>query len=211
MVLARGTRHGRSGNGKKQNADALPIQRQQSTTETVEQLLSLRIRLQRWLLKAECSRRVSCLWPAAFAARAPIEGRNRELPGEGLPQSRGEPLDSDAALSLNPSEYKWSAAIARLLGSPFEHRAICWALQHHFDLIAVSARSQRAWPCTSSGRFMSVFFLQRGYRGLSGLALSPMATSNSPTCGHPKFPQARRLDYEGSGVMARRAAASLSR
>lgn len=94
---------------------------------------------------------------APNAARAPIERRNRELPGEGLPQSRGEPLDSDAALSLNPSEYKWSAAIARLLGSPFEHRAICWALQHLIGLIAVSARSQRAWPCTASGRFMSVF------------------------------------------------------
>lgn len=52
MVRARGTRHGRSGSGKKQNAEALPIQRQQSTTEKVEQLLSLRIRLQRLLLKA---------------------------------------------------------------------------------------------------------------------------------------------------------------
>lgn len=29
--------------------------------------------------------------------------------------------------------------------------------------------------------------------------------------GHFKFPQARRPDYEGSGVMARRAVASLSR
>ncbi len=46
---------------------------------------------------------------------------------------------------------------------------------------------------------------------IMGLPWPPMATSNSPTCGHPKFPQARRLDYEGSGVMARRAAASLSR
>ena len=40
---------------------------------------------------------------------------------------------------------------------------------------------------------------------------SPMATSNSPTRGHPKFPQARRPDYDGSGLMARRAAASLRR
>jgi predicted nucleic acid-binding protein len=39
----------------------------------------------------------------------------------------------------------------------------------------------------------------------------PMATSNSPTCGHPKFPQARRLDYEVSGLMAMRVAASLRR
>jgi hypothetical protein len=39
----------------------------------------------------------------------------------------------------------------------------------------------------------------------------PMAISNSPTCGHPKFPQARRRDYAGSGFMASRAAASLSR
>ncbi len=48
-------------------------------------------------------------------------------------------------------------------------------------------------------------------RRKTGDPAAPMATSNSPTCGHPKFPQARRLDYEGSGVMARRAAASLSR
>ncbi len=40
---------------------------------------------------------------------------------------------------------------------------------------------------------------------------APMATSNSPTRGHPKFPQARRPDYDGSGLMARRAAASLRR
>jgi hypothetical protein len=183
MVLARGTRHGRSGNGKKQNADALPIQRQQSTTETVEQLLSLRIRLQRWLLKAECSRRVSCLWPAAFAARAPIERRNRELPGEGLLQSRGEPLDSDAALSLNPSEYKWSAAIARLLGSPFEHRAICWALQHLIGLIAVSARSQRAWPCTASGRFMSVFSSSEATGAWASLRCSRAPSSREVALG----------------------------
>lgn len=39
----------------------------------------------------------------------------------------------------------------------------------------------------------------------------PMATANSPTCGHPKFPQARRLDYEVSGLMAMRVAASLRR
>ena len=41
--------------------------------------------------------------------------------------------------------------------------------------------------------------------------LAPMVTSNSPTCGHPKFPQARRADYDGSGLMAMRAAASLRR
>lgn len=40
---------------------------------------------------------------------------------------------------------------------------------------------------------------------------TPMATANSPTCGHPKFPQARWLDYEVSGLMAIRVAASLRR
>ena len=39
----------------------------------------------------------------------------------------------------------------------------------------------------------------------------PMARSNSPTLGHPKFPQAGRPDYDDSGVMAMRAAASLRR
>ena len=44
-----------------------------------------------------------------------------------------------------------------------------------------------------------------------GIFGTPMATANSPTCGHPKFPQARRLDYEVSGLMAMRVAASLRR
>ena len=39
----------------------------------------------------------------------------------------------------------------------------------------------------------------------------PMARSNSPTLGHPKFPQAGRTDYDDSGLMAMRVAASLSR
>ncbi len=41
--------------------------------------------------------------------------------------------------------------------------------------------------------------------------LAPMARSNSPTLGHPKFPQAGRSDYDDSGVTAMRAAASLRR
>ena len=41
--------------------------------------------------------------------------------------------------------------------------------------------------------------------------LALMAMSNSPTRGHPKFPQAGRPDYDDSGVIAMRAAASLSR
>ena len=43
------------------------------------------------------------------------------------------------------------------------------------------------------------------------LGKAPMARSNSPTLGHPKFPQAGRSDYDDSGVMAMRAAASLRR
>jgi len=38
-----------------------------------------------------------------------------------------------------------------------------------------------------------------------------MALSNSTTRGHPKFPQAGRLDYGDTGVMAMCAAASLRR
>ncbi|MDP3326404.1 MAG: hypothetical protein Q8S71_23025 [Hydrogenophaga sp.] len=38
-----------------------------------------------------------------------------------------------------------------------------------------------------------------------------MARSNSPTLGHPKFPQAGQADYDDSSVMAMRAAASLRR
>ena len=39
----------------------------------------------------------------------------------------------------------------------------------------------------------------------------PMARSNSPTLGHPKFPQAGPPDYDDSGATAMRAAASLRR
>lgn len=41
--------------------------------------------------------------------------------------------------------------------------------------------------------------------------LPPMARSNSPTLGHPKFPQAGPPDYDDSGATAMRAAASLRR
>ncbi|WP_396438961.1 DUF1028 domain-containing protein [Limnohabitans sp.] len=37
-----------------------------------------------------------------------------------------------------------------------------------------------------------------------------MASPNSPTHGHPKFPQAAPSDYDPSAWMAKRAAASLS-
>ena len=40
---------------------------------------------------------------------------------------------------------------------------------------------------------------------------APMARSNSPTLGHPKFPQAGRSDYDYVGVMAMREAASFRR
>lgn len=42
-------------------------------------------------------------------------------------------------------------------------------------------------------------------------ALALMARSNSPTLGHPKFPQAGPPDYDDSGATAMRAAASLRR
>lgn len=41
--------------------------------------------------------------------------------------------------------------------------------------------------------------------------IAPMARSNSRPLGHPKFPQAGRSDYDDSGGMAMRAAASLRR
>jgi D-glycero-alpha-D-manno-heptose-7-phosphate kinase len=45
---------------------------------------------------------------------------------------------------------------------------------------------------------------------IAHLAYALMATSNSPTRGHPKFPQAARSDYDASAWTAKRAAASLS-
>jgi hypothetical protein len=46
---------------------------------------------------------------------------------------------------------------------------------------------------------------------LAEVRSTPMASSNSPTLGHPKFPQARPPDYDDSGLTAMRAAASFSR
>ena len=40
---------------------------------------------------------------------------------------------------------------------------------------------------------------------------SPMATSNSPTYGHPNSPRQDGRDYESRVAVARRAAASFSR
>jgi hypothetical protein len=44
----------------------------------------------------------------------------------------------------------------------------------------------------------------------SAFSLALMASPNSPTHGHPKFPQAAPSDYDPSAWMAKRAAASLS-
>ena len=46
--------------------------------------------------------------------------------------------------------------------------------------------------------------------GPTGVGKSLMASPNSPTRGHPKFPQAAPLDYDVSGWITKRAAASLS-
>jgi len=46
---------------------------------------------------------------------------------------------------------------------------------------------------------------ENGYR-----AATLMASPNSPTRGHPKFPQAALADYDASAWMTKRAAASLS-
>ena len=47
--------------------------------------------------------------------------------------------------------------------------------------------------------------------GMHDQACALMARSNSPTLGHPKFPQAGPPDYDDSGATAMRAAASLRR
>ena len=57
-----------------------------------------------------------------------------------------------------------------------------------------------------------LILLTAGAGGQTGWANgTPMASPNSPTCGHPKFPRQDRLDYDDSVPMAMRAAASLSR
>lgn len=60
------------------------------------------------------------------------------------------------------------------------------------------------WTIMASALLLSLERL-----GVSATAL--MARSNSPTLGHPKFPQAGPPDYDDSGATAMRAAASLRR
>ena len=59
---------------------------------------------------------------------------------------------------------------------------------------------------------MDGFQVLEGLKGIETEGILPalMASSNSPTRGHPKFPQAARSDYDGSALIAIRAAASLS-
>lgn len=64
------------------------------------------------------------------------------------------------------------------------------------------------WPCTArAGTLLSMVIDEQALSELDAL----MARSNSPTLGHPKFPQAGPPDYDDSGATAMRAAASLRR
>ncbi len=70
------------------------------------------------------------------------------------------------------------------------------------------------WTALWASLFISVLSLVLGAFVLGGspeFTIPPMARSNSPTLGHPKFPQAGPPDYDDSGPTAMRAAASLSR
>jgi hypothetical protein len=59
------------------------------------------------------------------------------------------------------------------------------------------------------GQQVTITYAKTDFYGrVVGTAL--MASPNSPTRGHPKFPQAARSDYAPSAWMAKRAAASLS-
>ncbi len=55
----------------------------------------------------------------------------------------------------------------------------------------------------------AIYVSDNGKRTITAFK-SLMASPNSPTRGHPKFPQAAQSDYDVSGRMAKRAAASLS-
>jgi hypothetical protein len=73
-------------------------------------------------------------------------------------------------------------------------------------------------PWTSFSRIVQRYGGDAGVRRLTcseqfrvmAFAQSLMASPNSPTRGHPKFPQAAPSDYDPSAWMAKRAAASLS-
>ena len=68
--------------------------------------------------------------------------------------------------------------------------------------------------CTTLVAHSAALLAERGHPVVA-LELSAqntlMARSNSPTLGHPKFPQAGPPDYDDSGATAMRAAASLRR
>ena len=66
-------------------------------------------------------------------------------------------------------------------------------------------------PQVTGYRFKSHLENSFSYQMPGHLMGSPMATSNSPTCGHPNSPSAGRVNYaSAAGLRAMRAAASLS-
>ena len=72
---------------------------------------------------------------------------------------------------------------------------------------------QTIWPAVFSRRTHGPTPVFRRERWTTPDAdfIALMARSNSPTLGHPKFPQAGPPDYDDSGATAMRAAASLRR
>ena len=70
------------------------------------------------------------------------------------------------------------------------------------DSFYMASVSETGWPYVQH---------RGGPRGFLKMVDALMARSNSPTLGHPKFPQAGPPDYDDSGATAMRAAASLRR
>ena len=80
---------------------------------------------------------------------------------------------------------------------------------HVTDAMAVSIAAQACLPLLHLGEPRRALAWYDDF--VTIVVQPPMASPNSPTCGHPKFPRQDRLDYDDSVPMAMRAAASLSR
>ena len=104
----------------------------------------------------------------------------------------------------------FAAAIPAIISGGIAERAKFWP-----QLIATAVIVGVVYPFSEGIAWNGHFGVQAWIKSLTGAEFHDfaalMARSNSPTLGHPKFPQAGPPDYDDSGATAMRAAASLRR
>lgn len=123
-------------------------------------------------------------------------------------------LGEESDLGISKAVSAWLLARFDLYDDDYDDGTRYWIGFRLPDIWVLYAyNEQRDDPDMSSkssldvqNSFIKICLFIRAY-----LVVALMARSNSPTLGHPKFPQAGPPDYDDSGATAMRAAASLRR